>query len=73
MTIKEVVVARVTALLTERSIRPVELARRASLTPSTVYSFLDPKRREATINVIQKICEGLDMSVAEFFDDEMFK
>lgn len=41
MTIKEAVVARVTALLTERSMRPVELARRVSLTPSTVYSFLN--------------------------------
>ena len=53
--------------------RPVELAKRAGLTPSTVYSFLDPNRREATINVIQKICDGLGVSVAEFFDDEMFK
>ena len=73
MTIKEAVVARVTALLAERSMRPIELAKRAGLTPSTVYSFLDPNRREATINVIQKICEGLGVSVAEFFDDEMFK
>jgi DNA-binding Xre family transcriptional regulator len=62
-----------TALLAERSMHPVELARRTSLTPSTVYSFLDPNRREATINVIQKICEGLGVSVAEFFDDEVFK
>ena len=36
MTIKEAVVARVTFLLEERSMRPVELARRASLTSSTV-------------------------------------
>ena len=33
MTIKEAVVARVTALLAERSMRPVELAKRAGLTP----------------------------------------
>ena len=73
MTIKEAVVARVTTLLAERSMRPIELAKRAGLTPSTVYSFLDPNRREATINVIQKICEGLGVSVAEFFDDEVFR
>ena len=73
MTIKEAVVARVTFLLEERSMRPIELAKCAGLTPSTVYSFLDPNRREATINMIQKICEGLGVSIAEFFDDEVFK
>ena len=35
MTIKEAVVARVTALLAEHSMRPIELAKRAGLTPST--------------------------------------
>lgn len=69
MSIKQPVIVRTRALLKQRSMRPVELAKRAGLTPSTVYSFLDPNRREATINVIQKICEGLGVSVAEFFDD----
>ena len=35
-----------------------ELAKRAVVTPSTVYSFLDPYRHEAAVNLIQKLCEG---------------
>ena len=44
MTIKEAIVARVTILLEERSMRPIELAKRAALTPSTVFP-IDAKPR----------------------------
>ena len=34
--------------------------------------MLDPRRKEVTINLIKKLCDGLDISLAEFFDDEVF-
>ena len=69
MSIKQPVIVRTRALLKQRSMRPFKLAKRAGLIQSTVYSFLNPYRHEATTNLIQKLCEGLGVSIAEFFDD----
>lgn len=72
MMVKNAVVARFQGLLAERHMRPNELANRSGVTPSTVYSMLDPRRREVTVNLIKKLCDGLDITLGEFFSDPMF-
>ena len=47
--VKEAVVARFNELLNERGIRPNELANRSGVTPSSVYSMLDPRRKEVQL------------------------
>ena len=42
------------------------------MTPSTVYSMLDGRRREVTINLIKKLCDGLDMTLGDFFSAPVF-
>ena len=39
---------------------------------STVYSMLDARRRELSINLIKKLCDGLDMSLGTFFSAQVF-
>lgn len=72
MTVKEAVVARFLEILRQRSMRPNELANRAGVTPSTVYSMLDARRKELSINLIKKLCDGLDMSLGAFFSAAIF-
>lgn len=72
MTVKEAVVARFMEILKERNMRPNELANRSGITPSTVYSMLDAHRKELSINVIKKLCDGLDMTLGEFFSAPIF-
>ena len=72
MSVKEAVVARFTEILTERNMKANELANLAGITPSTVYSMFDAKRKELTINVIKKLCDGLDMTLGEFFSAPIF-
>lgn len=72
MTVKEAVVARFREIMEERKIRPNELANRSGITPSTVYSMLDGRRKELSINVIKKLCDGLDMTLGEFFGAPIF-
>jgi DNA-binding Xre family transcriptional regulator len=55
-----------------RNMRPNELACRSGVTPSTVYSMLDGRRREVTINLIKKLCDGLDMTLGDFFSAPVF-
>ena len=70
--IKQTVADRIIKLCEQRGIKPNELATRSGVTPSSVYSMLDPKRKEVTINLIKKLCDGLEISLREFFDDEIF-
>lgn len=72
MGVKEAVVARFREILDQRNMRPNELAYRSGVTPSTVYSMLDGRRREVTINLIKKLCDGLDMTLGEFFSVPIF-
>ena len=67
MSVKDAVAARFAALCREREIKPNELATLSGVTPSTVYSMLDARRRELSINLIKKLCDGLDMSLGTFF------
>ena len=72
MTVKEAVVTRFMEILKERNMRPNELANLSGITPSTVYSMLDARRKELSINVIKKLCDGLDMTLGEFFNAPIF-
>ena len=72
MTVKEAVVARFLELLRERNMRPNELATLAGVTPSSVYSMVDARRRELSINLIKKLCDGLEISLGTFFSAPVF-
>ena len=72
MTVKEAVVARFEQIMKDRNMRANELAVRAGVTPATVYSMLDGRRKELSINVIKKLCDGLDMTLGEFFSVSLF-
>lgn len=45
-----------------------ELATRSGVTPSTVYSMMDANRRDVSIVTIKKLCDGLEMTLGEFFN-----
>lgn len=70
--VKEAVVARFLAICRERGIRPNTLANLAGVTPSTVYSMLDPNRKDLSITTIKKLCDGLDITLGEFFSAPEF-
>lgn len=73
MGIKQAVVKRVKKLCNEKNIKFNSLATSAGVTPSTVYSLLDDSRKDVGIILIKKLCDGLDITITEFFDDELFK
>ncbi|MBQ1256805.1 MAG: helix-turn-helix transcriptional regulator [Clostridia bacterium] len=70
--VKDAVVMRLQEILKERNMRVNELANLSGITPSTVYSMMDEKRKELTINVIKKLCDGLEMTLGEFFSSPIF-
>ena len=72
MTVKDAVANRFREICKDRNIKPNELANWAGITPSSVYSMLDPKRREVSVNLVKKLCDGLDMTLGEFFSTPEF-
>ncbi|EOS65675.1 helix-turn-helix domain-containing protein [Oscillibacter sp. 1-3] len=72
MGVKDAVTARFADICRQRKMKYNELAVRAGVTPSTVYSMMDPARRDVSITTIKILCDGLDMSLAEFFSGPEF-
>lgn len=72
MQIKEAVEKRIHMLCEERGIAVNALANISGVSPSTVYSILNEKSKNPGVCSIKKICDGLNISVREFFDDEIF-
>ena len=72
MSVKDAVAKRFQELCNERNITPNTLANLAGITPSTVYSMLDPQRRDISAITIKKLCDGLEISLGEFFSAPVF-
>ena len=72
MNTKEAVANRILQLCDERKIAVNALAGISGISPSTVYSMLNEKSQNPGIVSIKKLCDGLDISVREFFDNELF-
>ena len=70
--VKEAVVARFQELCQERKIKVNELATLSGVTPSTAYSMMDPTRKDVSIITIKKFCDGLEISLRDFFSAEVF-
>lgn len=73
MLIKDVIVLRFKNICAERNIKYNELAVRSGVTPSTVYSMMDDRRRGLSVITLKKLCDGPDMTITEFFDDDIFR
>lgn len=72
MLIKEAIVCRFKDLCEKNNIKFNELATRSGMTPSTVYSLMDTTRKDLSVITLKKLCDGLDMTIIEFFDDDIF-
>ena len=69
---KEAVAKRILVLCEERNIAINALANTAGIPPSTIYSMLNEKSRNPGVVSLKKICDGLEISLREFFDSEIF-
>ena len=72
MNTKEAVAQRILELCNERGIATNALANMSGVSPSTVYSMLNEKSQNPGVVSIKKLCDGLDISLREFFDSPLF-
>lgn len=72
MTTKEAVAKRIIELCQERNIATNALANLSGISPSTVYSMLNEKSQNPGVVSLKKLCDGLDITLREFFDTPLF-
>lgn len=69
---KEAVAKRIIELCNEREIAINALANVSGVSPSTVYSMLNEKSQNPGVVSLKKLCDGLDITLREFFDSPIF-
>ena len=72
MTTKEAVAARILELCEKRGIAINALANISGVSPSTIYSMLNQKSKNPGVVSINKLCDGLEITVRQFFDSALF-
>ena len=72
MNTKEAVAKRIMELCEERGIAINALATVSGVSPSTVYSMLNEKSQNPGVVSLKKLCDGLDSSIRDFFNSDLF-
>lgn len=72
MNAKEAVAERIVELCDEYDVSVNLLANDAGMPPSTIYSMLNQKSLNPGIVSLQKICDGLGITLRGFFDSDIF-
>jgi len=72
MDLSNAVRARIKNLIEERNINVSKLCTLAGISRSTLSKFLAGQRRYIRLDIIEYICEALNIKLVDFFDDALF-
>ena len=73
MTVGEAVIRRILELCDERRISLNKLADLSGVTQSTLNNIVSGRNKSTTVSTVKKLCDGLDITVDEFFCEELFR
>ena len=69
----EAITQRIIDLCKKSNITPTKLCTISGVEPSTITSIFYGKSKNPGINTIKYICDGLGITLYEFFNDDLFK
>lgn len=72
MTISEAISTRIINICNKKNISINKLANSSFLTQSTLQSIVAGESNNPKLLTITRVCYGLDISLEEFFNDEIF-
>ncbi len=73
MTIGTAVCERILALCKERDITVNKLCTISGVTQSTINNIISGRNNSTTIATIKKLCDGLGISIIDFFNVDLFQ
>ncbi|MCL2857054.1 MAG: helix-turn-helix domain-containing protein [Oscillospiraceae bacterium] len=72
MNTKQVVANRIVELCEQKGVAINAIANISGVPPMTVYSILNSKSRNPGIVTIKKLCDGLEITLGQFFNTPEF-
>lgn len=73
MTIGVAVKERILQLCRERRLSINKLCTLSGVTQSTVNNIISGRNHSVTVSTIKKLCDGLEITVEDFFHSELFR
>ena len=73
MNVGEAVRQRILELCDKYDISVNKLSNISGVTQSTVNNIVSGRNNSATISTIKKLCDGLGITIEEFFSSEVFR
>lgn len=68
----EAIIIRISELCKERELTLMDLATLSGVKQSTLNEIMQGRSKHPRIDTIRKIATGLEMTLSEFFEDEIF-
>ena len=72
MTLNQAIVQRIYDLCDERNLTYTRLCTLSGVTQSTIGNIVNRKVTSPTVATIKKLCDGLGITLGEFFESELF-
>jgi DNA-binding Xre family transcriptional regulator len=72
MTIGNATRLRIAELCEERGITVNKLSTICGITQSTLNNIVGGRNNSTTVSTVKKICDGLEISIADFFKSDVF-
>ena len=72
MDLSQAIRLRINNLIKERNLNVSKLSTLAGISRTTLSKFLSGQRKYLRIDIIEFICEGLDIKLKDFFNDAIF-
>lgn len=73
MNVGEAVKERILELCQQQNLSINKLSSISGVTQSTVNNIVSGRNRSATVSTIKKLCDGLGITIEEFFRSELFR
>ena len=73
LNVNEAVRLRIFDLCDKRSLTVNKLSIMSGMTQSTVQNITSGRNKTTSISTIKKLCDGLDITIQDFFDSDLFR
>lgn len=73
MKTQKAVALRISNLLVKNHLSQYALCKKIAMPEETLRSIIGERYKTVKLDTIILICEGFDMTIQEFFDDDLFK
>ena len=73
LNIGEAVKERILELCREQNVSINKLSNMSGVTQSTVNNIVSGRNHSTTISTIKKLCDGLGITIEDFFHSELFR